>query len=153
MRQNVIHQCSCTSQSSFITKKFNVKLLSRKSVLKIETCLRKVAKMGSRRVLFEVWTGPSNRNRERKGAVYNWNAWLFQITRLGSEGHTKFQCFNGIANYTPHGSCNEQVIKYVYTQRILTILYQSRLVRSLRDSKKVVYLDFFDMHMKIGDYE
>ena len=51
------------------------------------------------------------------------------------------------------GRVAEQVIKYVYTQRILTILYQSRLVRSLCDSKKVVYLDFFDMHMKIGDFE
>ena len=130
-----------------------MKLLSRKSVLKIGTFLRKVAKMGSRRVLFEVWTGPSNRNREKKGAVCNWNARLFQITRLGSEVHTKFTCLLELQIIRHIGSVAEQVIKYVYTQRILTILYQSSLVRSLCDSKKVVYLDFFDMHMKIGDYE
>ena len=41
------------------------------------------------------------------------------------------------------GRVAKQVIKYVYTQRISTILYQSRLVRSLCDSKKVVYLDIF----------
>ena len=94
-----------------------MKLLSRKSVLKIETFLRKVAKMGSRRVLFKVWTGLSNRIQERKGAVYNWNAWLFQITRLGSEVHTKFTCFNEIANYSTHESCSRTGYKIgIYTR-------------------------------------